>query len=96
VTSPVINTFDALDAATAAAIQARRERLLRIAKGNGIRVPVAYGCTAIVAICSIAAYVAGDRKAAMILASQFCVLIVFVLLLVRGRQEAYAAVSITS
>jgi hypothetical protein len=27
-TSPVINTFDALDAATAAAIQARRERRL--------------------------------------------------------------------
>ncbi len=79
-TSPVIDTYDVLDAATAAAIQSRRERLLRIAKGNGIRVYVAYGCAAIIAICSIAALVAGDRKVAMILASQFCVLIVFVLL----------------
>jgi hypothetical protein len=77
-TSPVIDTYDVLDAATAAAIQSRRERLLRIANGNGIRVYVAYGCAAIVAICSIAALVAGDRKAAMILASQCCMLIVFV------------------
>jgi predicted lysophospholipase L1 biosynthesis ABC-type transport system permease subunit len=80
VPDPLINTPEALDAATAAAIQARREKLLRIAEGNGIRVRVAYSCAAIVAICAIAAFVAGDRKAAVILASQFCLVAGFVFL----------------
>jgi predicted lysophospholipase L1 biosynthesis ABC-type transport system permease subunit len=80
VPDPLINTPEALDAATAAAIQARRDKLLRIAKGKGIRVRLAYGCAAIVAMCAIAAFVAGDRKAAIILAGQFCLVVGFVFL----------------
>jgi len=80
VPDPLINTPEALDAATAAAIQARREKLLRIAEGKGIRVRMAYACAAIVAICAIAAFVADDRKAAIILASQFCLVVGFVFL----------------
>ena len=78
--STLISTPEALDAATAAAIQTRRERLLRIADGNGIRVRLAYGCAAIVAVCAIAAFMAGDRNAAIILVSQFCVVTAFVFL----------------
>jgi hypothetical protein len=44
---PLIDTPEALDAATASAIQSRREKLLRIAEGKGIRVRVAYACTAV-------------------------------------------------
>jgi hypothetical protein len=80
VPSTLISTPEALDAATAAAIQTRRERLLRTTEGNGIRVRLAKGCAAIVAVCAIAAFIAGDRKAAIILASQFCVVIAFVFL----------------
>jgi predicted lysophospholipase L1 biosynthesis ABC-type transport system permease subunit len=85
--TPSINTPEALDAATAAALQSRRERLLRIAEGKGIRVRVAYVCAAIVALCAIAAFVAGDRKAAIILASQFCVVIGFVFLATSGVRK---------
>jgi predicted lysophospholipase L1 biosynthesis ABC-type transport system permease subunit len=80
VPSTLTSTPEAVDAATAAAIQTRRARLLRIAEGNGIRVRLAYGCAAIVAVCAIAAFMAGDRKAAIILASQFCVVTAFVFL----------------
>lgn len=74
----MINTPDALDAAIAAAIETRREKLMRIAEGKGIRVRVAYACAVMVCLFAIAALLAGDRKAAIILASQFCVVIGFV------------------
>jgi len=78
--SPFINTPDALDAATAAATQSRRERLVRIAEGRGIRVRVAYGCAALVGLFAVAAFFAGDKSAAVMLAFQFCVVISFVFL----------------
>jgi hypothetical protein len=64
--SPLSDIPEALDAATATAMQARRERLLRIAEGKGIRIRVAYACAACVAICAVAALLAGDRLAATI------------------------------
>lgn len=76
----MINTPEVLDAATAEAVQARRERLLRIAEGKGIRVRLGLGCAAIVALCAVAAFLAGERSAATILASQFCVLIGFIVI----------------
>jgi predicted lysophospholipase L1 biosynthesis ABC-type transport system permease subunit len=76
----MINTPDALDAATAAALETRRGKLMRIAEGKGIRVRVAYACAVMVGLFAIAAFLAGDRRAAIILASQFCVVIGFVLL----------------
>ncbi len=53
--SPLIDSPEALDAAIATAVQTRREKLLHIAEGKGIRVRVAYACTAFVAICAVAA-----------------------------------------
>jgi hypothetical protein len=72
---PLIDTPEALDAATATVIQARHEKLLRIAAGKGIRIRVAYGCGACVAICAVVALLAGDRLAATILGIQACMLI---------------------
>ena len=64
-----------VDAAIAAATQTRREKLLHIAEGKGIRVRVAYACTAFVAICAVAALLAGDRLAATMLGIEASVLI---------------------
>jgi len=79
--SPTINTPDALDAATAALIQFRRQKLVRIAEGRGIRVRVAYGCAALVGLFAVVAFFAGDKSAAVILAFQFCVVSSFVFLI---------------
>lgn len=76
--SPLIDTPEALDASTATAIQARREKLLRIAEGKGIRVRVAYACVACVAIFAVVALLAGDRLAATIQAIEAYMLIGFV------------------
>lgn len=78
--SSMINTPDALDAATAAATQFRREKLMRIAGGRGIRVRVAYGCAALVGLFAVVAFFAGDKSAALILAFQFFVVLGFVFL----------------
>lgn len=73
--SPLIDSPEALDAAIATAVQTRREKLLHIAAGKGIRVRVAYACTAFVAICAVAALLAGDRLAATMLSIEASVLI---------------------
>jgi hypothetical protein len=73
--SPLIDTPEALDAAIAAAVQTRREKLLHIAGGKGIRIRVAYACTAFVALCAVAALLADDRLAATMLALEACILI---------------------
>jgi Flp pilus assembly protein TadB len=78
--SPLINTSQELDAATAAAIESRREKLKRIAEGKGIRNLVAYAFAVIVALCTVAAFIAGDRSAARILAFQFCLIAAFLVL----------------
>jgi hypothetical protein len=72
--SPLIDSPEALDAAIATAVQTRREKLLHIAEGKGIRVRVAYACTAFVAICAVAALLAGDRLAATMLGIEASVL----------------------
>jgi hypothetical protein len=72
--SPLIDTPEALDAAIATAAQTRRERLLHIAGGKGIRIRVAYACAAFVGLCAVAALLAGDRLAATTLAIEACVL----------------------
>lgn len=63
---------DTVDAATAAALQARRDKLLRIAQGAGTRSRMAYGFTAVIAICAIGALWDGDRRAAAIIGLQAC------------------------
>jgi hypothetical protein len=73
--SPLIDTPEALDAAIATARQIRREKLLYVAEGKGIRIRVAYACTAFVALCAVAAFLAGDRLAATMLALEASILI---------------------
>jgi hypothetical protein len=85
--SPLIDTPEALDAATASAIQSRREKLLRIVEGKGIRIRVAYACTAGVAIFALAAFLAGDRLAAKILGVEACMLIGFVLVATKAARR---------
>jgi hypothetical protein len=67
--SPLLET---LEAATAAAVQARREKLLRIAEGAGKRTRMAYGFTAVIVICAIVALFGDDRRAATIIGLQAC------------------------
>lgn len=76
--NPLIHTPEALDAATATAMQFRREKLMRIAEGKGNRVRVAYGCAALIGLFAVAALVAGDRLAARILGAESCMLFAFV------------------
>jgi hypothetical protein len=73
--SPLIDSPEALDTAIAAAVQTRREKLLHIAGGKGIRIRVAYACTAFVALCAVAALLAGDRLAATMLTLEACILV---------------------
>jgi len=73
--SPLIDTPEALDAAIATAVQTRREKLLHVAGGKGIRIRVAYACTGFVALCAVAALLAGDRLAAIMLVLEACILI---------------------
>jgi hypothetical protein len=87
VPSPLRDTPEALHAATATAIQARRERLLRIAEGKGIRIRVAYACTACVAICAVAALLAGGRLPATILGIEACMLIGVVFISIRAARR---------
>jgi hypothetical protein len=75
---PASDTPEAPDTATATAMQARREKLLRIAEGRTIRIRVAYARTACVAICAVGALLAGDRLAATIQAIEAYMLIGFV------------------
>ncbi len=68
-----IATPEALDAATATAVRARREKLLRIAEGKGARtLRIAYMFIALAAICAVAALLVGDREAATIIGMQTC------------------------
>ena len=73
--SPLSDIPEAPDAATATAMQARREKLLRIAVGKATRIRVAYACTACIALCAVAALLAGGRSAATILGIEACVFI---------------------
>jgi hypothetical protein len=85
--NPLIDTADALDAATATAIQFRREKLMRIADGKGIRARVAYGCSALVGLFAVAALFAGDRPAARILCAEACMLFAFVFMITTATRR---------
>jgi hypothetical protein len=75
---PLIDTPDALDAATATAVRVRREKLLQIAAGKGTKRRVAYGLIVLIAVCALSAFFAGDRRAAAIIGIQACWVLGFV------------------
>ena len=62
--SPLIDTPQALDAAIAASLQSRREKLLRAVRRQRILTRVAFGLSGCVALSALAAFLAGDPKAA--------------------------------
>ena len=71
---PIIDTPQALDAAIAAHRQARREKLLRSVRNQGIRTRVALALTGCMALLALAAcFIAHDREAAATLAIITCV-----------------------
>jgi hypothetical protein len=72
--SPLIDMPQALDAANAAAREARREKLLRTARNQRIRTRVALGLSGCIAIGALAAlFLAGDREAATLIAIMACI-----------------------
>ncbi len=73
-TSPSIDTSQALDAAIAASRQARREKLVRAVRNQRSRTRVAFGLSGCVAIFALVAFLfAGDHEAAAIIAMIACV-----------------------
>jgi len=70
--SPSIDTPEALDAAIKVSLNVRRERLMRAVRSQRIRTGVVFGFAACTAFFSLAAFVAGDREAATIIALMAC------------------------
>jgi hypothetical protein len=64
-----INAVDLLDAATAASLQARREKLHRRVRNQEIPLLIALGLSGCVALFALAAYLIGDHAAARSLAT---------------------------
>jgi predicted MFS family arabinose efflux permease len=62
--SPLTDLPDALDEATAASLQARREKLVRRVRNQRIRMYIALGLSGCVALFALAAYLIGDHAAA--------------------------------
>jgi hypothetical protein len=65
---PLIDAVDLLDAATAASLQSRREKLVRRVRNQKIRLLIALGLSGCVALFALAAYRIGDHAAARSLA----------------------------
>jgi hypothetical protein len=72
--SPLIDTPQALDAAIAASRHAHREKLLRAVRNQRIRTRVAFGLSGCVAMFALVAFfLANDHEAGVILAMIACV-----------------------
>jgi hypothetical protein len=74
---PLIETPDALDAATAASLQARREKLARRVRNQRIRMRIALALSGCVALFALAAYRIGDYAAARFCAFTGCIVFAF-------------------
>ena len=71
--SPLIDTPQALDAAIAANLHARREKLVRAVRNQRIRTWVSFGFLGCVVIFALVAFFsAGDHKAAAFIAMMAC------------------------
>jgi hypothetical protein len=69
----LIDTPQALDAAIAASLQFRREKLLRAERSQRILTRVAFGLAGCAALCALAEFLAGDPKAGAFSAMAACV-----------------------
>lgn len=70
--SPLRDTLEALEAATQVSLNVRHERLMRAVRNQRIRTGVVFGLAACTALFSLAAFVAGDREAAAVIALMAC------------------------
>jgi hypothetical protein len=84
---PTNYTLAGLDTATMAVRQSRRDELLRIAQNTEMRIRIAYGCTAIQAVCAIAAFLADGRRPAMIIGAQTCVVFCLIFFSAGARRK---------
>jgi hypothetical protein len=75
--SPITDKPDALDAAIAAGLHARHETLPRRVRNQRIRMRIALGLSACVALFALAAYLIGDYAAARACAFTACVVFAF-------------------
>jgi hypothetical protein len=66
--SPLTDLPDALDAAIAASLETRREKLVRRVRNQKIRLLIALGLSGCVALFALATYLIGDHAAARSLA----------------------------
>jgi hypothetical protein len=72
--SPLIDTPQALDLAIAASLQARREKLVRTIRNQRLRTRVGFGLCGCMALFALAAFfLADDHEAATIIAMMTCV-----------------------
>jgi hypothetical protein len=74
---PLIETPGALDAATAASLRARREKLVRRVRNQRIRMRIALGLSGCVALFALVAYLIGDYAAARGCAMTACIVFAF-------------------
>jgi len=75
--SPLTDIPDALEAAIAANLQTRREKLVRGVRNQRIRMRIALGWSGCVALFALAAYLIGDYAAARFCATTACVVFAF-------------------
>jgi hypothetical protein len=78
--SPLTDTPDALDLATAASLQARREKLLRGVRNQRIRMGIALALSGCIALFALAAYVIDDYAAARFCAMSACIVFAFTII----------------
>jgi hypothetical protein len=74
---PLIETPDALDAATAASLRARREKLLRRMRNQRILMRVMLGLSGCEVLFALAAYLNGDYAVARFCAVTGCIVLAF-------------------
>jgi hypothetical protein len=76
---PLIETPDALDAAIAASLQARREKAVRRVRNQRIRMWIALGLSGCIALIALTAFM-GDSAAARFCAMTACVSFAFTII----------------
>jgi hypothetical protein len=74
---PSIETPDALDAAAAASLHSRREKMVRRVRNQRIRMRIALGLSGCVALFALVAYLIGDYAAARGCAMTACIVFAF-------------------
>jgi hypothetical protein len=75
--SPLTDIPDALDAAIAASMEARRDKLLRRVRNQRIRMRIALGLSGCIALFALTAYLVGDYAAARFCGMSACVVFAF-------------------